>query len=87
MKVAIIGCGYVGTAVAKHWMAQGLEVLVTTTRQERVEELKKISTRVEVVTTAERDRLKAILSDRQVVLLCVASKRGASYRDTYLSTA
>ncbi|MEM6453382.1 MAG: NAD-dependent epimerase/dehydratase family protein [Cyanobacteria bacterium P01_D01_bin.105] len=87
MRVAIIGCGYVGSAVAKHWHGQGLDVLVTTTRQERVAELSEIASRVEVLTGTARDRLTAALQDRQVVLLCVASKRGASYSDTYLSTA
>jgi len=87
MKVAIIGCGYVGAAVAKLWTAQGLDVLVTTTRQERVAELKQIASRVEVLTGTDGDRIKAALADRQVVLLCVASKRGVSYADTYLSTA
>lgn len=87
MKVAIIGCGYVGSAVAKRWQQQGLDVLVTTTRQERVEELRAIASRVEVLTGTEGDRLKAVLFDCQIVLLCIASKRGASYEKTYLDTA
>ena len=86
-RAAIIGCGYVGTAVAKYWREKGLDVLVTTTREERVEALGAIANQVEVVTGTEGDRLKSILSDRQIVLLCVASKRGASYADTYLKTA
>lgn len=87
MKVAIIGCGYVGSAVAQQWQAQGLDVLVTTTREERVAELSKIASRVVVLTGTDPARLTDVLCDRQVVLLCVASKRGASYADTYLSTA
>jgi len=87
MKVAIIGCGYVGSAVAQAWKAQGHDVLVTTTREERVEELSAIASKVEVLVGTDSDRLQHALSDRQVVLLCVASKRGASYKDTYLSTA
>lgn len=87
MKVAIVGCGYVGTAVAQQWQTQGLDVLVTTTRKERVAELSAIAQRVEVLVGTDSDRLQSALSDRQVVLLCVASKRGASYEQTYLSTA
>lgn len=87
MRVAIIGCGYVGSAVARRWQQQGLDVLVTTTRQERVEELRAIASQVEVLTGTESDRLKAVLFDRQIVLLCIASKRGASYEQTYLDTA
>lgn len=87
MKVAIIGCGYVGSAVAQAWKAQGHDVLVTTTREERVEELSAIASKVEVLVGTDSDRLKAVLSDRQAALLCVASKRGANYSETYLSTS
>ncbi len=87
MRAAIIGCGYVGTAVAQRWKEQGLDVLATTTRQERVEDLSVIAHKVEVLVGADSDHLQAVLSDRQIVLLCVASKRGSSYADTYLKTA
>ncbi|MFK8182556.1 MAG: SDR family oxidoreductase [Phormidesmis sp.] len=87
MKVAIIGCGYVGTAVAQQWKAQGLDVLATTTQEARVEELSVIASKVEVLVGTDRDRLQAALSDREAVLLCVSSRRGANYSDTYLSTA
>lgn len=87
MKAAIIGCGYVGTAVAQQWMSQGLEVLVTTTREARVAELRAITPEVKVLTGTDHKRLTSALSDSQLVLLSVASKRGASYADTYLRTA
>ena len=87
MNVAIIGCGYVGTAVAQRWRTQGLSVLATTTRAERMSELASVADRVEVLLGADAERLRTVLADRQVVLLCVGSKRGANYTDTYLSTA
>lgn len=87
MKVAIIGCGYVGKAVAQQWKAQGLDVLVTTTREEKVAALSAIAQHVRVLVGTDRDRLQEALSDRQVVLLSVASKKGASYEATYLHTA
>ena len=87
MKAAIIGCGYVGKEVAKRWQSQGLDVLVTTTRQERVAELSEVATQVVVLTGTQGDRLQSALSDCQFVLLSVASKRGGSYKEAYLSTA
>ena len=87
MKAAIIGCGYVGTAVAKHWTQQGLEVLVTTTSPEKKAALEPIANQVEVLVGTEADKLCAALQECQIVLLSVASKRGASYAQTYLSTA
>ena len=86
-QVAIIGCGYVGSAIARHWQAQRLRVLATTTRAERVDELGAISHQVAVVRGDEVDRLQALLEQQTTVLLCVGSKRGASYSETYLNTA
>lgn len=87
MKAAIIGCGYVGMAVARVWREKGLDVLVTTTRPERVAELSELANQVVVLKASESDRLKAALADRQVVLLSVAAGRGGDYRETYLNTA
>ncbi len=87
MKVAIIGCGYVGTAMAQKWQSQGLVVLATTTRHERVSELATVADRIEVLLGNDAPQLRTALADQQVVLLCVGPKRGANYADTYLSTA
>lgn len=42
-KVAIIGCGYVGKAVANYWFQKGYEVTGTTTREENHVKLEKIT--------------------------------------------
>jgi nucleoside-diphosphate-sugar epimerase len=87
LRAAIIGCGYVGTAVAQHWKAKGFDILATTTRPERVAPLLTVANQVEVLRGTEAERLQAALADRQVVLLCVGPKRDGSYAETYLNTA
>ena len=87
MKTAIIGCGYVGKTVAHLWKSKGFDVLATTTSPERVDELSELVDRVAVLRGTEEDKLKAALADREVALLCVGSKRGGNYRETYLGTA
>ncbi|EDX85839.1 NAD dependent epimerase/dehydratase family [Synechococcus sp. PCC 7335] len=87
MKAAIIGCGYVGTAVAKLWRAKGFDLLVTTTRQSRVEALSQLADDVRIAIGTNASQMRDALVDRQVVLLCVGSHKDASYRDTYLGTA
>ena len=87
MKVAIIGCGYVGTAVAQYWRDKGLHILATTTRANRMSELMTVADRVEVLNGTDAERLRLALVGRQVVLLCVGSKQKVNYRDTYLGTA
>ncbi|MEO1403183.1 MAG: SDR family oxidoreductase [Cyanobacteria bacterium J06635_1] len=86
-RATIIGCGYVGMAVAKCWRQQGLTVTATTTRPERIPELETVADRARVLIGSDPGALQDCLSDQQVVLVCVGSKRGTSYADTYLKTA
>lgn len=87
IKVAIIGCGYVGKEVAHLWQQQGLTVTATTTSPERVEELQTVANRVQVLRGTDPGAVQDCLVDQQVVLVCVGSKRGANYKETYLGTA
>jgi nucleoside-diphosphate-sugar epimerase len=89
MKVAIIGGGYVGRAVARLWHHNGHEVTITTTTPDKQEELARFVDRVELVEGNQIDRLTSLLQDREVVLLSVAAKQRnlESYRYSYLTTA
>ncbi|MBE9062136.1 SDR family oxidoreductase [cf. Phormidesmis sp. LEGE 11477] len=87
MKAAIIGCGYVGTAVARLWQKKGFDLLVTTTSQSRVEALAQTANQVSIVNGANASQLQDALAGREVLLLSVGLRKGASYRDTYLGTA
>ena len=88
MKLAIIGCGYVGSAVARLWHQSGHEVTVTTTTPAKQQQLQAIATKVAVVTGNDLTGLKQIVADRDVVLLSVGSKQRTpeAYRQAYLET-
>lgn len=89
MKIAIIGCGYVGSVVARLWHQQGHNITVTTTTPEKVSQLEEIADRVAVLKGDNLDGLKEIISDREVVLLSIgATTRNVDgYREVYLETA
>lgn len=89
MRLAIIGCGYVGSRVARLWHSLGHEVTVTTTTPEKVAALQAIASKVIVLTGDDRFTLKQVVADRDVVLLSIGSKQRTSetYRQTYLETA
>lgn len=87
IKVAVIGCGYVGKEVAQLWQHQGLTVTATTTSPDRVEELQRVADRVQVLRGTDPGAVQDCLVDQDVVLVCVGSKRGANYGETYLGTA
>ena len=86
MNVAIIGCGYVGTAVAHLWTQQSLDVTVTTTTPARLPELAAIAQRAVLLNGNDATAVRTLLDRQQVVLLCLGA-RNKSYEETYLQTA
>lgn len=87
MNVIILGCGYVGKAVAQQWKQQGLWVTGTTTRAARLAELTPLVDRALVLNGNDASALQAALSDQQVVLLSVGAPSIDAYEATYLQTA
>ena len=89
MKIAIIGCGYVGSAIARLWHQQQHEVTVTTTTPEKLSDLQAIASEVAIVYGNDLDTLKKIIQDKEVILLCIGAKQRTvtGYRQSYLATA
>jgi nucleoside-diphosphate-sugar epimerase len=88
MNVAIIGCGYVGTAIARYWhQEQGLFVTATTTTPERVSELEAIAQRVIVTKGNDAEKLPSVVENQEVILLSVGAANTNVYKETYLDTA
>lgn len=71
MKKVIIGCGYVGYALAKLWQGEGLTM--TTTTLSKVSELKKLG-HVTVLNISEEETLRVVLKDADCVVVCIAPK-------------
>ncbi len=92
-RIAIIGCGYVGTAASRYWcQQQGYLVTATTTRQERVAELEEVATQIVVMKGEDSQAVKLLLQNRDTVVLSIApiSDRQVDaevYRETYIPTA
>ncbi|MGB6298121.1 MAG: SDR family oxidoreductase [Rivularia sp. (in: cyanobacteria)] len=91
-RIAIIGCGYVGTAAARYWCQQDYSVTATTTTHERVAQLEEVATKVVVMKGEDSQAVKSLLQDIDTVILSIApiSHRqvdAQSYRETYIPTA
>ncbi|MBV9387838.1 MAG: SDR family oxidoreductase [Chroococcidiopsidaceae cyanobacterium CP_BM_ER_R8_30] len=87
MKVAIIGCGYIGTAVARYWQQLGLVVTATTMTSERATALSAIASHVVVVKGNDPVNLQLVMQEQDVVLLSVGAASPNVYEETYLQTA
>lgn len=88
MKVAIVGCGYVGTATAKHLRHKSdCTVTATTTTATRVVELEGVAQRVAVIKGNDKDAMTAVLQEQDAVMLCVGAPNPHTYRESYIDTA
>lgn len=87
MNIAIIGCGYVGYAVAQYWQKMPFTITATTTTAERVPLLQAVAQRVAIVKGSDRESLKSVLQNQDVVLFSVGAKGADDYEEAYLHTA
>ena len=88
MNIAIIGCGYVGCAVAQLWQQKmTFMVTATTTTPERISTLQRVAQKVVVTQGDDREQLKSVLKNQDIVLLSIGAKGANLYENTYLNTA
>jgi nucleoside-diphosphate-sugar epimerase len=97
MKIAIIGAAYTGFAAAGQLKQQGHTIRVTTTRADRVAELESVADEVVVMKGSDRDKMRELIQDQDIVLLTMAGgmvERDGKfvmdldlYKDAYVGTA
>ena len=87
-KAVILGCGYVGMAVAERWRRLGLTVTGTTTSPGRLAELEAQVDEAVVIRGSDHPALQTLLADQEALLVCVgAGRNNRDYVDAYLKTA
>ena len=87
MKVAIIGCGYVGKALAQHLPTSDYVITATRTTPGRVAELETVAHRVAVLKGNDTEALSGVIQNQDAVILSVGAANADVYEDTYLGTA
>jgi nucleoside-diphosphate-sugar epimerase len=85
-NAVILGCGFVGKAVARAWQSK-FTVTATTTSASRVTELEPLVDRVVIVRGDDTVGLRSLLHDQTVVLLAMGAPSAEAYEETYLQTA
>ena len=91
-KLFILGCGYVGSALARHYQAAAPadaspQVTATTTTPERLAELEAIANTALLLTLDDVDQLKEQLLQHSHLVISIGAKRGTPYAETYLKAA
>ena len=89
MRLSLVGCGYVGQAIAQQLQGRAdLELTVTTTTEERRGELSAIADQVFVISADDPDGLFSALDGRDAAIFCLGPKGNrqvdaAGYRRTF----
>ncbi len=89
---AILGCGYVGSALADYWQEQGHFVTGTTTSSERVASLSKIASKTVLMKGNDLTAVHSLLEGQDTLVVSVAPTGfqevdESAYETTYLTTA
>jgi nucleoside-diphosphate-sugar epimerase len=90
-NIAVLGCGYVGGALADHWQEQGHFVTGTTTSRERVPALSKTLSKAVLAKGADFLAMQSLLQDQSTLVVSIAptgfqAVDAATYETTYVST-
>ncbi len=91
-NIGIIGCGYVGTALADYWQQQGHFITATTTTQERLGLLQQLVSQVVVMRGDNLSAMQSLVQNQDTIVVSVAPTADRQvdaniYEDTYLATA
>jgi nucleoside-diphosphate-sugar epimerase len=90
-NIAILGCGYVGSALADCWQEQGHIVTGTTTSRERVAPLEEIVAKVVLMRGDDLTAMHSLLEGQDTLVVTIAptgfqQADDATYETTYLTT-
>ncbi len=84
MKIGILGCGYVGQALALYWKQKGHQIAVSTRRLERIASLQQIADQVYLLDSPSA---LSFITQQEALLISVAPDSSSDYDSTYLKTS
>ena len=87
MKIAIIGCGYIGSALAITFSKMGHHVTATTRSPKKLLPLAKIVQRGIIAHASDEKTTSFLLEDNDIIIVTVSSPSFNDYENTFLNTA
>jgi nucleoside-diphosphate-sugar epimerase len=87
LNIAVVGCGYIGSAAALHWTKQGHKVLGTTRNPDRLKEIAHCAQEGFLIQGDDKKEFATIISDNDVILVSVGADRPDEYDNAYLRIA
>lgn len=85
--IAIIGCGYVGSELAKTLGEKGHIVTCTTRSKKKLPNLHKVAQRAVICKGTDEKELSLVAKDQDTIIVTVSAESLEDYKNTYLRTA
>jgi nucleoside-diphosphate-sugar epimerase len=87
MKIAIIGCGYLGLSLAKELYKKGHFVTCTTTNPDTIKKLSQTTQKSLILNGNDEKTISLILNDNDIIILTVGTHNNNDYENTFINTA
>ncbi len=86
-KIAILGCGYLGTALAKHFSKLGYMMTGTTASLSQLKQLSSVVTKEIYAFGHDYNMIEYLLKENETLFITLAPISKDTYRETFLETA
>jgi nucleoside-diphosphate-sugar epimerase len=87
MKTTIIGCGYIGLALAEMLHQKHHFLTCTTINPKSIKKLKKTTQKSLIMRGTDKNEVSLILENNDTIIVTVEAKNSDEFENTYLQTA
>ncbi len=87
MKIAILGCGYIGRALTVKWKKRPYSLTATVQNPKNQEPLLKLVQKVHLIKSFDEESLQSIVQQNEVLVLTLSADSPNEYEDTFLKAA
>jgi nucleoside-diphosphate-sugar epimerase len=86
MNIAIIGCGYIGSEIAKLWKPK-YHITATTRSIENLEKLNKLAHKSQILKGNDPKEFIPLIANNEIILITIAADGPNNYGSAYLGVA
>jgi nucleoside-diphosphate-sugar epimerase len=86
-NIAVVGCGYVGSATALLWKNQGYRITATTRNPEKLKEISRCAQEGYLIKGNDPTEFASLISANDVLLISIGADRPEEYDNAYLQIA
>ena len=87
MNIAIIGCGYIGSALSIFWNKKKYNITATTRSSKKLKILGKFAQRCSLFYGGDENTITSLVNDNDIIVLTLSADTLNEYENTFLKTA